>query len=146
MSQSFEFQQTPGHLIRRLHQFAVATFMDACGRWDITPVQFSILQALMEGSGCDQVTLAQRVAFDAATSGSVIARLEKKGWLRRELDADDRRRKLLWVTPEGERLVNQMADAAADAQKQLLAPLNDAERTVFSGFLATLVSAHAERD
>ena len=32
--------------------------------------------------GCeDQVTLAGRVAFDAATSGSVIGRLEARGWV-----------------------------------------------------------------
>ena len=38
-----------------------------------------------------------------ATIGSVIGRLEKKGWLRRQPDVADRRRKLLWLTPEGER-------------------------------------------
>jgi DNA-binding MarR family transcriptional regulator len=40
----------------------------------------------MDMPGEDQVTLAARVAFDAATSGSVIGRLEARGWIRRELD------------------------------------------------------------
>ena len=36
-------------------------------------MQFAILNALMEDPGEDQVTLARKVAFDAATFGSVIA-------------------------------------------------------------------------
>ncbi|MFN7196992.1 MAG: MarR family winged helix-turn-helix transcriptional regulator, partial [Hylemonella sp.] len=100
MSKSFHFQQAPGHLIRRAQQLAVAIFLEETQGFDITPVQFAILSALLETPGVDQVTLAGRVAFDAATSGSVIGRLEAKGLLRRAADPDDRRRKLLWATPE----------------------------------------------
>ena len=83
MSDRFAFEQAPGHLIRRAHQIAVAVFAEEVGAHAVTPVQFAILNALMQRPGVDQVTLAQRVAFDAATIGSVIGRLEKKGWLRR---------------------------------------------------------------
>ncbi len=76
--------------------------MEEAADFDVTPVQFAILHALLEQPGEDQVTLATRVAFDAATSGSVIGRLEARGWVRREPDTQDRRRKLLWITPEGE--------------------------------------------
>ena len=45
-----------------------------------------LMNALMEDPGEDQVTLAGKVAFDAATFGSVIGRLEAKGWVRRKPD------------------------------------------------------------
>ena len=83
MAKSFDFQHAPGHLIRRAHQLAVAIFMEETGDFDITPVQFAILNALIDDPGEDQVTLAAKVAFDAATFGSVIGRLETKGWVRR---------------------------------------------------------------
>src|SRR5665213_1142770 len=105
MAKGFDFEHAPGHLVRRAHQRSVAIFMEETSDFDITPVQFAILNALIDQPGEDQITLAGRVAFDAATSGSVIGRLEAKGWIRREPDADDKRRKLLWVTPEGERAV-----------------------------------------
>src|SRR3712207_9180186 len=63
----------------------------------------TLFRSLMDDPGEDQVTLAAKVAFDAAPFGSVIGRLEAKGWVRRKPDAADRRRKLLWVTPAGER-------------------------------------------
>ena len=142
MSKSFDFEHAPGHLIRRAHQFSVAVFMEETAEFDVTPVQFSILNALMDTPGADQVTLAARVAFDAATSGSVIGRLEAKGWVRREADPHDRRRKLLWVTPEGERTVQQMKRGVARTQARILGPLNAAEREQMVRLLGKLVAGH----
>ena len=76
MAKSFDFHNTPGHLVRRAHQRTVALFMEETAGFDVTPVQFAILHELLARPGEDQVTLASRVAFDAATSGSVIGRLE----------------------------------------------------------------------
>ena len=142
MSKSYDFQHAPGHLIRRAQQFAVAVFMEETADYDVTPVQFAMLNALMDAPGTDQVTLAARVAFDPATSGSVIGRLEAKGWVRREADLRDRRRKLLRVTPEGEQTVQQMKKAVVKAQTRILAPLNTAEREQLVRLLDKLVAGH----
>jgi len=142
MSAPFDFEHAPGHLIRRAHQLAVALFMEETAAYDVTPVQFAILNALIDIPGEDQVTLAARVAFDAATSGSVIGRLEAKGWIRREVDPMDKRRKLLWVTAEGEQAVAQMKPGVAQVQQRLLAPLNTAERAALVDLLERLVAAH----
>ncbi len=142
MPKSFDFRRAPGHLIRRAHQVAVAIFMEETGEHDVTPVQFAILNALIDDPGEDQVTLAARVAFDAATFGSVIGRLESKGWVRREPDGQDRRRKLLWVTPDGERAAAAMRRAVARAQRRILAPLQPAERESLVLLLDKLVQGH----
>lgn len=142
MSKSFDYKHAPGHLIRRAHQFAYAVFMEETAAFDVTPVQFAILNALMDTPGEDQVTLAGRVAFDAATSGSVIGRLEAKGWVRREADTQDRRRKLLWVTPEGELAVQGMKRAVARAQAKILKPLEADEQAQLVALLDKLVSGH----
>lgn len=142
MPKSYDFQHAPGHLIRRAHQVAVAIFMEETGDFDTTPVQFAILNALIDDPGEDQVTLAGKVAFDAATFGSVIGRLESKGWVRREADAGDRRRKLLWVTPEGEQAALRMKRAVAKAQSRILGPLQAAERRQLLELLGKLVAGH----
>lgn len=142
-SKSFDFRHAPGHLIRRAHQLAVAVFMEETSDFGVTPVQFAILNALIEDPGEDQVTLAGKVAFDAATFGSVIARLEAKGWVRRKPDAGDRRRKLLWVTAEGERAAMAMKRAVAKAQTRILGPLEGPERDQLVRLLDKLVTRHA---
>lgn len=142
MSKSVDFRHAPGHLIRRAHQLAYAVFMEETASFDVTPVQFAILNALMDTPGVDQVTLASQVAFDAATSGSVIGRLERKGWVRREADVQDRRRRLLWVTAEGEQAVQSMKRAVARVQTKILSPLPEDERVLFITLLDKLVSGH----
>ncbi|NBQ89157.1 MAG: MarR family transcriptional regulator [Betaproteobacteria bacterium] len=138
MSRSFDFRHAPGHLIRRAHQKSVAVFMEETAGVDITPVQFAILNALLDAPGADQVTLAARVSFDAATSGSVIGRLEAKGWVRRESDPDDRRRKLLWITTAGAQVARSLKRAAARAQQRMLEGLDPAERAQLVALLEKL--------
>ena len=76
--QSFDFSNAPGHLVRRAHQASIALFAQELATFDVTAVQFAILQTLLDAPGADQVTVAQTVALDAATSGSVIGRLEAR--------------------------------------------------------------------
>ncbi len=146
MARFFDFQQAPGHLIRRAHQRAVAVFMEETAEFDVTPVQFAIVNALIDTPGVDQVTLAARVALDAATSGSVIGRLEARGWLRREVAAQDKRRRLLWVTPAGETAAHAMKPAVARVQERLLAPLTDAQASALVDLLGLLVDDAQSRD
>ena len=145
MPKSFDFRHAPGHLIRRAHQFAVAAFMEETAPFGVTPVQFAILNALIDDPGEDQVTLAGKVAFDAATFGSVIGRLEAKGWVRREPDAADRRRKLLWVTGEGEKAAAAMRRAVTRAQRRILGPLQPDEQQQLMVLLGKLVQGHNGR-
>ncbi len=140
MAKGFDFQRAPGHLIRRAHQLAVGIFMEEMHAFDVTPVQFAILNALIDDPGEDQVTLAGKVAFDAATFGSVVGRLEGKGWVRREPDDSDRRRKLLWITPAGEQAARRMKEAVRKAQGRILGPLQADERRRLIELLGKLVA------
>lgn len=142
MPLAFDLNQAPGHLIRRMHQIAVAAFAREVGEAGITPVQFGLLHVLAASPGLDQITLAKRVALDAATSGSVISRLEAKGWIVRTADARDRRRKLLQITPAGEQMLAAVNAAVTRAQSLMLAPLPSTEQAQLMGLLQRLVQAH----
>lgn len=146
MTCAYDFRQVANHLIRRAHQRAVAIFSEEMAEFDVTPVQFAIVMTLMDKPGVDQVTLAACVALDAATSGSVIGRLEARGWLRRESDVRDRRRKLLWITPAGEAVGRRMAQVAPRVQERLLTPLQLEERAQLVSLLSKLEIGQEARD
>jgi DNA-binding MarR family transcriptional regulator len=139
---SIDLQATPGHLIRRAQQIAVSIFTEQLSSADITPVQFAILNALLGSPGIDQVSLAKRVAFDPATSGSVIGRLEAKGWVVRQADPNDRRRKLLVVTPAGVQALGLIQADVARIQEKILSPLSPQEQHQFVQLLSSLVQGH----
>ncbi len=143
MPESFDFAHAPGHLIRRAQQFAVSVFTERMSTFGVTPVQFAVLNAVMDTPGIDQVTLSNRVAFDAATSGSVIGRLESKGWIRREAHAKDRRRKMLWLTPQGERATLEMKPQVTLVQNQILDSLDVDEQKRLMELLVKLVNVQS---
>jgi MarR family transcriptional regulator, lower aerobic nicotinate degradation pathway regulator len=133
----------PGHLIRRLHQIAVAIFMSETKDFNITPVQYSALLAVDLHPGIDQTTLVNTIAFDRSTIGSVVRRLESKKWIKRV--SGERRSKRLTITPAGREVLREI-DATVDrSQKLILAPLTPAEQPVFVGMLERLVKLNNAR-
>ena len=133
----------PGHLIRRAHQRAVAVFAEHHGR-QVTPVQFAVLRAVHDEPGLDQVTLAERVALDTSTTADIATRLEAKGWLHRELLP--RRQRSLRLSDEGHAVLADMLPRVNAMYAELLAPLNEAERTEFLRLLQRVVGLHSGTD
>jgi DNA-binding MarR family transcriptional regulator len=122
-----------GHLIRRLHQQSTLIFVQrtqAAG-FDLTPVQFAALDAIHHQPGTDQARVAEMIAYDRATIGGVIERLEQKGWVRRVVSERDRRARELSLTTEGERIRARLLPIVRGLQDQILERLSRADRTRF---------------
>ncbi len=122
-----------GHLIRRLHQLSTQVFVQrtqAAG-FDLTPVQFAALDAIGHHPGTDQATVAEMIAYDRATIGGVIERLEQKGWVDRVVSERDRRARVLSLTAEGERILQALVPVVRNLQDEILASLGEADRARF---------------
>jgi len=122
-----------GHLIRRLHQQATQIFVrrtQAAG-FDLTPVQFAALDAIHAHPATDQARVAEMIAYDRATIGGVIERLEQKGWIRRVVSERDRRARELSLTAKGERVRAALLPTVRDLQDEILESLSSADRACF---------------
>lgn len=131
--------QKPGHLIRRAQQIAVSLFLEECAPLDLTPVQYAALVTVRENPAIDATRLSALVAFDRSTLGNVLERMEAKGLIRRAAGKDDRRIKVLHLTAEGERVLDEAEPLAQRAQERILAPLPPKDREAFMRMLAQLV-------
>ena len=134
-----ELENYPGYHIRRLQQIAVAVFMEETEEFGVTPVQYAALSAVLRQPGIDQRTLARTIGFDTSTIGSVIDRLESRGLMQRNAHREDRRVRLLTITPEGQRLLEEVEPGMLRAQERMLEPLAPEQRAVFMDMLRTLV-------
>lgn len=142
-----DFLDMPGHLIRRLHQISSSIFAEemAHAGFDLTPVQYAALIALAFHPDVDQNTLAGLIAHDRATLGGVVERLEKRGYLRREISRVDRRARALHLTEKGHALVKTVLPAVRRVQEEILAPLTPDERDTFLALIAKVTDAGNER-
>jgi len=133
-----DMYRQPGHLIRRAHQRSSAIFMEETRSLGITPVQFCALIVIREHSGIDATRVSELIAFDRATSGNVLARLEVKGLIVRRAGVEDKRTKLLFLTPKGQAVIRKLDAAARRISERLLAPLAPPDRTLLLKLLAQL--------
>ena len=143
-SQRVELEALPGHHIRRLHQIAVAIFLQETQAHGLTPVQYAALQSVANTPGIDQRTLAGQIGLDTSTIGGVIDRLEARGLMQRNPSAEDRRVRLLTATADGRALLSAVVPAMQRAQERMLEPLPKAERAEFMRMLRVLVTANNE--
>jgi len=134
----------PGYLFRRMQQIAVSIFLEECRDVDLTPVQYAALVAIRTHPGVDATRLSALIAYDRSTLGSVVERLETKGWIRREGGSSDKRVKLLLLTAKGTSLLRQVMGAVDRAQARMLAPLKPADRTTLMTLLSQLVDLNNE--
>ena len=129
----------PGYLFRRMQQIAVSMFMEDCKAFDMTPVQYAALVAMRAYPGIDATRLSAIIAFDRSTLGSVIERLEAKGFVERKPGPDDKRIKLLYLTKAGATELRNVEPAVAAAQARMLAPLKPADRKTLLALMTQLV-------
>lgn len=74
----------------------------------ITFEMLQILSCLWHEQGITQQVLAERTAKDKACLTNLMNNLEKKGYVHRKEDPEDRRNKLVFLTPEGEEFKKQI--------------------------------------
>ena len=134
----------PGYLFRRMQQIAVSIFMEECRQFDLTPVQYAALIAIHTHPGIDATRLSAVIAFDRSTLGSVIERLEAKGYVERKPAPEDKRIKLLYLTKQGGAILREIMPVVERAQSRMLEPLKPADRKALIALLAQLVDLNNE--
>jgi len=135
-----ELYGRPGFMIRRAHQITISVFQAHAGELGLTNTQFGVLYILKRYPSIDQVTLAKLLRLDRSTTGTVVATLESRGLVARDIGESDRRRRVLALTREGDGMLSQVQQKSAGTSGTLLAALSPAERELFLELLGRVVS------
>lgn len=136
----------PGHVIRRLHQISTQVFtrqMQAAG-YDLTPVQFAALDAIVDSPGIDQSSVATAIGYDRATIGGVIDRLEQKGYVTRDVSRRDRRAREVNATDKGLEMHRATLPIVSALQDDILPGLNKSEKQQFFALARKAVDMAAD--
>lgn len=85
----------------------------------ITFEMLQIMSCLWSEQGISQQILAERTAKDKACLTNLMTNLEKKGYVCRQENPNDRRNKLVFLTEEGEKFHQWIAPKLDDYYKRL---------------------------
>lgn len=86
---------------------------------DMTFEMLQVMHCLWKEQGVSQQTLAEKTAKDKACLTNLINNLEKKNWVIRQEDSNDRRNKLIFLTPEGEEMARRIKSMLKDMYDQV---------------------------
>jgi DNA-binding MarR family transcriptional regulator len=104
----------------------------------LTRSQWWVLNHLFRNNGVTQSELAEILEVEKPTLGRLLDRLEQKGWVRREADANDRRAKRVFLTQEVEPAIKAMRTAAAEMRRDAVAGLSAEQQERFVDSLLTI--------
>lgn len=112
LSETFEPNMSPSHLLHRAQQVAADLHVAAFGSGGLTQRQVAVLAVLGAGDGISQTDLVIKTGIDRSTLAEMVARMEAKGLMIRAKSATDSRANAVSLTPTGR-------DALLDALPKL---------------------------
>jgi DNA-binding MarR family transcriptional regulator len=106
----FPLDKSPGFLIYKTATMMKAELFRAfhAAGYAVTPEQWAVLNRLWESEGEHQTVLAERTSKDRHNITRILDVLEKKGFVRREPDPEDRRSRRVFLTDEGKALKSKL--------------------------------------
>ena len=125
---NYDLRGAVGHLLRRSQQRAVDLFVEEVGEDGPTPRQFAVLLSVHQNPGVSQTDLVRMTGIDRSTLTEILRRLGRRGLIRRERQAEDRRTNALHLTPDGLTAMEAAIDAVERAQERILEPIPAGER------------------
>ncbi len=137
--QTFQLSASPGHLIRRLHQFSTSLWANIVSE-QITSPQFGILNFLADHPGCDQTTLGSSVFLDRASTTEIVGRMTKRGLISRVKDPNDMRRWNLTLTELGYRTYEELAPLSLVQNNCLVEALGKTDQQQFLRYLQEILN------
>lgn len=105
--------------------------------------QLRALRTLEAAPGLNLTTLAERLDIGLPTASRLCDRLEAAGMLERTLHPQKRREVRLGLTPQGRRVLDDVASRRAQALRVALAAMEPAERSALSRGMKAFLAAHS---
>jgi len=130
-----------GFLVSRMGHVAQKGFSQRIGTIGLTPRMWGALNVLRAEGPITQHALCRAVGMDPSTMVATIDELEAKGLVERRAHPSDRRAHALHITGPGEETLALGRELARQAQDDLLAALNQAERKQLHELLLKLALA-----
>jgi len=132
-----ELRNEAFHLLRHLFQQHTARWQHVLP--ELTKPQYAVMRSIAENPGIEQVVLMEVAASTKATLAEMLSRMEARGLVRREHDPADKRRRLLFLTSEGEAALSLSMPLGNGVDDEFLGKLNAEEREQFTALIRKMI-------
>lgn len=132
-----KLQDETFHLLRQLFQQHTSRWQQALP--ELTKPQYAVMRVIAEHPAIEQVSLMDAAVSTKATLAEMLSRMEKRGLVRREHDPSDKRRRFVYLTEEGKRLLEKSRSVGDSVDAVFLNKLSTKEREQFSLLISKMM-------
>jgi DNA-binding MarR family transcriptional regulator len=132
--------QVPSWLLTQTAAHAHRLVADRLAEVSARGYHLRLLATLDESGPASQADLGRRTGIHFSDVVAALNELAEQGLIERAPDPDDRRRNVVTITAAGRRQLRRLEKQVARIQDELLAPLDPAERELFTEFLQRLLA------
>ena len=125
----------PAFLLAQLGAHAASQFAERLKVLDLAPADAGILRLLRVAAGLSQQELAARLGIHPSRLVAILDNLEKRKFVERRPNPDDRRLYSLQLTKSGEDVLGRIGKVAREHQDALLSTLSRDERDTLGALL-----------
>lgn len=136
-----ELRQETFHLLRQLFQQHTARWQHALP--ELTKPQYAVMRSIAEHPGIEQVALTEVAVSTKATLAEMLSRMEARGLVKREQDPADKRRRFVFLTPEGEALLASSQPLGNRVDEAFLGRLSREEQDRFAELVKKMMQEKA---
>jgi DNA-binding MarR family transcriptional regulator len=133
------FQDSTGYLLARVGSLSRQRWVAMLGRLDINPSQYGVVMCLAELGPLGQSHLADLIGVDPRNCVPIIDSLAGRGLVAREIDPSDRRRRVVALTKDGQRLARELTTVGDQMETDILHPLDPADQAHLRRMLLALL-------
>jgi len=137
-----ELLSSPLFLLKRLGMKAKEESYEAYTDAGVHPYHYAILATLAEGERETQGAIADALGYDRGQLVGLLDELEEAGLVERRRDAEDRRRQVVVMTPEGRKMLTKMRALSKKLDGEFLSPLTLDQRQHLRELLLVLAMEH----
>jgi DNA-binding MarR family transcriptional regulator len=133
-----ELAEFTGFLLNWLGARARQTFVSALEPHGFHPREYGVMHVVAARPGITQEELAAQSNVDRTSIVALLDELEARGVAERRVHPDDRRKRSIFLTEQGEHTLATLRKVAAEAGETTFAPLSAKERAQLAALLRKL--------
>jgi MarR family transcriptional regulator, lower aerobic nicotinate degradation pathway regulator len=137
-------RRIPSRLLATAAAYADRLVSAGLAEADAHKWHYAVLAALHDSGPASQAALSGRTGIYRSDMVAVLNELERRGFVQRVPDPEDRRRNIISISRTGTERLRHLDKLIGSLQDELLAPLSAADRERLVDLLSRLVAHHGD--
>jgi MarR family transcriptional regulator, transcriptional regulator for hemolysin len=128
MPTSEDFERVFGFVLYEAARLYSKRFDQKARALGLSRAQCHVLVRLALNEGTNQARLAELLELEPISLARMVDRMEQAGWVERRADPDDRRARLLYLTPKAKPIFERILALGAETRGEALMGISQADR------------------